>query len=597
MISLNSAPRLLEAAELVLNRFGKTRRAGRDEPHGGDDRLRGSRRYEDLELDLRERLALLISPGSQNQIFSRLYHGGWTHDYSSQSEADLACCSILAKRGFTKSEVDLIIRTSQLYREKWDRRDYRTRTLNLAFQNSGDGFESAEPWVLQVNQRYALVTVGSDVLIADSQAPSTLGDSTVQVQFLKVSTFKTRLADRRVDSGSSGKTMPLAEAWLRHPQRAAFDGVEFAPEGSTSPRLMNLWRGFAVQPIPGDISPWRETLELLVPNVQDQQYVLNWLGFKVQHPAAVAEVVLILRGEKGVGKNSLIEPILMCFGPHGMVADDAESVFGKFNGHLMDKAFVVLDEAVFAADPRIADRIKARVTGRSLTYEFKGLTPIQGLNRCAYVMLTNHDYVWRASQDERRAAVIEITNALQGNRSHWTKFYSWCQGRGPGALLHYLLNLDLGDFHPRRYKHTTAMADQVKQTLLRDPVIAWWYQVIEYGEVPASPYHLAPVPISDHGHTEIPTTTLQASYEHSAKFTRGHPPHWALAMRLVRQLCGKEIKTFRPASVGIGTRPRHYKLPPLQELRASFKAFTGVEVTGGASEADDVQADQVVQEE
>ena len=106
------------------------------------------------------------------------------------------------------------------------------------------------------------------------------------------------------------------------------------------------------------------------------------------------DTILIFKGAKGTGKNSLFDPLILLFGRHAMLADDPELIAGRFTWHLMSLSFAVLDEAVFIGDPKQADRVKSRVTAKTMHYEQKGMDPVQGVNRCAFVMLTNHQYVW-----------------------------------------------------------------------------------------------------------------------------------------------------------------------------------------------------------
>ena len=66
--------------------------------------------------------------------FTLLYSGNWQGaGYSSQSEADLSLCNILAFwTDCNTDQMDRIFRSSGLYREKWDRDDYRNATLEKA---------------------------------------------------------------------------------------------------------------------------------------------------------------------------------------------------------------------------------------------------------------------------------------------------------------------------------------------------------------------------------------------------------------------------------------------------------------------------------
>ena len=65
--------------------------------------------------------------------FRRLFEEGDISAYGSQSEADLALCGMIAFRtGDDPESIDRIFRLSALYRDKWEREDYRESTIRLA---------------------------------------------------------------------------------------------------------------------------------------------------------------------------------------------------------------------------------------------------------------------------------------------------------------------------------------------------------------------------------------------------------------------------------------------------------------------------------
>lgn len=81
---------------------------------------------------------------SRNNKFSLLYSGNWqAAGYSSQSEADLSLCIILAfwTDGNTE-QIDRLFRSSGLYRQKWDRDDYREATIQKALDCTIETYSS-----------------------------------------------------------------------------------------------------------------------------------------------------------------------------------------------------------------------------------------------------------------------------------------------------------------------------------------------------------------------------------------------------------------------------------------------------------------------
>lgn len=90
------------------------------------------------KLDLRDDEIIDMARQSKNGIyFQALYEGSWQGAYTSQSEADLAFCNMLAfwtQRDY--AQMDRIFRSSGLYRKKWDERrgglQYSEKTLQKA---------------------------------------------------------------------------------------------------------------------------------------------------------------------------------------------------------------------------------------------------------------------------------------------------------------------------------------------------------------------------------------------------------------------------------------------------------------------------------
>lgn len=103
--------------------------------------------------------AELIAKACQAQNggkFEALWKGQWKDRYPSQSEADQALCNILsfwADRDAVR--IDRLFRQSGLYREKWERADYRTTTINHAIHQTTNTFEFRESggWESNNNSR------------------------------------------------------------------------------------------------------------------------------------------------------------------------------------------------------------------------------------------------------------------------------------------------------------------------------------------------------------------------------------------------------------------------------------------------------------
>jgi hypothetical protein len=86
-------------------------------------------------------LILKMRSAQNGEKFSLLFEGRWVEikddkdqqQYPSQSEADQALCNILAFWADNPIAIDQVFRRSSLYREKWERKDYREKTIKNAF--------------------------------------------------------------------------------------------------------------------------------------------------------------------------------------------------------------------------------------------------------------------------------------------------------------------------------------------------------------------------------------------------------------------------------------------------------------------------------
>jgi len=98
-----------------------------------------------------EEVVVKAKSSNNGGYFSDLWEGNWEEHSSkwsnnSHSEADLALCSMLAFwTANDRSQIDRIFRDSELMREKWNRDDYRERTLEKAIDGN-DNVYSEEGW-------------------------------------------------------------------------------------------------------------------------------------------------------------------------------------------------------------------------------------------------------------------------------------------------------------------------------------------------------------------------------------------------------------------------------------------------------------------
>lgn len=125
---------LCDCTEAVLTTLDKDMR--RSQPKNYSAKRDGDRETFDVICNLRKQ--------KNGAKFIKLFDKGDFSDYGSQSEADLALCTMLAFRAGNNHEmIDTLFRQSALYRSKWDRADYREMTIEKAIEACGEQFHKS----------------------------------------------------------------------------------------------------------------------------------------------------------------------------------------------------------------------------------------------------------------------------------------------------------------------------------------------------------------------------------------------------------------------------------------------------------------------
>jgi Family of unknown function (DUF5906) len=206
------------------------------------------------------------------------------------------------------------------------------------------------------------------------------------------------------------------------------------------------------------------------------EYVIRWIAWSIQNPAAPAEVALVLIGEKGAGKGTLVRCLERIFGAHAFEASMREHVIDKFNGHLQDCVLFIADEAYWGGDKRCVGRLQAMITEPTLSIERKGIDVIQVRNCLHVVMLAEPGWVIPAGRFERRYAALAVSTARRGDREYFRALHNQINNGGAEALFYDLLGMDLGDWHPRHIPESLLRGSALQgQQSYNLPAWEQWY--------------------------------------------------------------------------------------------------------------------------
>jgi hypothetical protein len=312
---------------------------------------------------------------------------------------------------------------------------------------------------------------------------------------------------------------------------------------------LNLWRGWAVEPRPGDWSLMREHIGRVLANGDETcaDYILRWCAWAVQNPGEPAEVALVLRGGRGTGKGIFARSLKRLFGQHGLQVNSPAQLTGRFNAHLRDCCLLFADEAIVPGDKVAESVLKGLITEPELAIEGKGANVVQARNRLHIVMASNDEWVVPAGMDERRFAVFDVSKKHAQDGAYFGAIASQLDNGGLSAMLADFLAMDLAGWHPRRnVPQTEALHSQKAATI--SGIDAVFLDLLRAGEIPA-------LSIDDFGNAHVATSSLR---DYAQRHLRREDVTLNAVNKLLRDL-GFEYKD---------SRPRGFIVPPLAEARA-----------------------------
>jgi phage/plasmid primase-like uncharacterized protein len=373
----------------------------------------------------------------------------------------------------------------------WDEADApqpaeSTEPLAEAAADDASADDAAVVAVAKLNADYALVIVGDKVAVMNTSGEG--------ISFMNVTAFETWFVNRYVRT-RSGARKPLGKFWMRHSARRQYKGLVFSPDRKEVPGYYNLWRGFTVEPKPGDCSKFLAHIHdnVCSGDTALSNWVLGWFADIMQHPNQKIGTSLVLRGKQGTGKTIVGKIVGSLLGNHYFAISDPRLITGRFNAHLTACLLLHADEAFWAGDHTAEGKLKDLVTGEDHYIEFKGKEVIKVHNYVRLLVSGNPDWLIPAAMDERRSAVIDVGEGNIQDHNYFAAIEAEADHGGREALLDYLLNFDLKSVNLRKIPLTAALLDQKILSMTAEQ--KWWFDMLSSGELPGGCSEVAHCPI------------------------------------------------------------------------------------------------------
>lgn len=439
-----------------------------------------------------------------------------------------------------------------------DRRDIERIGRSIGSKRPSD-IEKAIDWM---NQRHAVVTeAGKTIVFTKRHDPLLKRDVFDRSSFEDI--HKRYLSHKfTVPEGKRLKELTLGHVWTAHPRRSEFDQVVFDPEHRVrDARVLNLWQGYTVEPKAGDWSLFHDHIHKVIcaGDTTLFTYVLTWLAYLFQKPGRPGQVAIVMLGRQGTGKGVFARTIGSMLGQHFLHITSGMHLTGRFNGHLQDAVLVFADEAVAANDRTAQGTLKTITTEPMVPIERKGKDIVMVPNVMHLVVGSNHDHVWPADMDDRRALPFRVSNAHANDKTYFAAIGRQMRAGGREAMLADLLARDTSAFDPITDRpFTRELLRQKLQSL--PPLERWWFERLWIGRL---------LPADPDWNTKVVREDLHAGYmaHLEAAGVRERLNVAEFGMRLPGLLPQGWPRVWRESK---GRRRWGYELPSLSECRRAW---------------------------
>lgn len=197
---------------------------------------------------------------------------------------------------------------------------------------------------------------------------------------------------------------------------------------------------------------WVDHCYLIYPD--EAAHIIKWLAMRVQHPEVKIQHALVLGGNQGIGKDTLIYPAVHAVGPWNVHVISPVEAMGTFTGY-RQSVLLVVSEARNLGEvnrPQFYERFKDVIASPLPLYvNEKNRHEFYIPNIIGVIITTNHktDGIYLDADDRRHFVCWSTLSLADFDAAYFTQMWEryYFQG-GLDDIASYLRDLDVRDFKP-----------------------------------------------------------------------------------------------------------------------------------------------------
>ena len=199
--------------------------------------------------------------------------------------------------------------------------------------------------------------------------------------------------------------------------------------------------------------PWLDLIRFNYPD--DADHIIKYFAHRVQRPEVKIDHTLVILGDPGIGKETMIEPLVRAVGTWNFKEIGPHNLLEPFNPYV--KAVVLrINEAKDMGEInryQLYERCKTLTAAppNALMCNEKNRPQHQVLNVCGVLITSNHklDCLYLPPDDRRHYVACSERKVEDFEPGHWNKIANWYEKGGFEHVAAYLAEYDLSGFDPK----------------------------------------------------------------------------------------------------------------------------------------------------
>jgi hypothetical protein len=262
-------------------------------------------------------------------------------------------------------------------------------------------------------------------------------------------------------------TMVMAYYEPEHAGETSYDNalivaerIEFLPgepevtHDADECRVLNLWRlpDWKEDDNAGEPTPFLQHLAYLLDDDQTAiDHVLNFIAHLVQRPQErVGHALLITSDAKGIGKSTLGTIVRRLVGERNSRVVQTKDLKSSFDGWLLGKLVVQVDEVYEAGNWDLANKLKPLITEPTVSANIKYGPQVEVENFARFLMFSNNTSPLNIEEGDRRYFVFDSKAQPRGHEYYDALHEYVATAEGMNAIYTFLKRRNIAKFNPHR---------------------------------------------------------------------------------------------------------------------------------------------------